>query len=63
MFTDSREPLVEAALHVLCATLESSEIVAAPSEVIAGVAGVKPAGEVSILYLYGYHFVIHAYGI
>lgn len=46
MFADSREPLVEVALHVLCATLESSEVVAAPSEVIAGTTSVKPVGEV-----------------
>jgi hypothetical protein len=48
MFADSREPLVEVALHVLCATLESSEVVAAPSEVIAGASNVKPVGEVSV---------------
>ena len=46
VFTDSREPLVEVALHVLCATLEGSEPAAAPSEVIAGTANVKPATEV-----------------
>ena len=51
MFTDSREPLVEVALHVLCATLENSEIIAAPSEVIAGTASVKPTGEVSSIVL------------
>ena len=46
MFTDSREPLVEVALHVLCATLEASEPAVPPSEVIAGTASVKPANEV-----------------
>jgi len=46
MFTDSREPLVEVALHVLCATLEGSEPAIAPSDVIAGTANVKPANEV-----------------
>ena len=46
MFTDSREPLVEVALHVLCATLEGSEPAVAPSDVIAGTANVKPANEV-----------------
>ena len=47
MFTDSREPLVEVALHVLCATLEASEPAVPPSEVIAGTASVKPANEVT----------------
>ena len=47
MFTDSREPLVEVALHVLCSTLEGSEPAVPPSEVIAGTASVKPANEVS----------------
>ena len=53
MFTDSREPLVEVALHVLCVTLEGSEPAVAPSEVIAGTANVKPASEVlsSLFYL------------
>ena len=46
MFTDTREPLVEVALHVLCATLEGSEPAVAPSDVIAGTANVKPANEV-----------------
>jgi len=46
MFTDSREPLVEVALHVLCATLEGFEHAVAPSDVIAGTASVKPANEV-----------------
>ena len=46
MFTDSREPLVEVALHVLCSTLEGSEPAVPPSEVIAGTANVKPANEV-----------------
>jgi High-temperature-induced dauer-formation protein len=40
MFSDSREPLVEAALHVLCVTLDtesgSGASMASPSEVIAG---------------------------
>ena len=46
MFTDSREPLVEVALHVLCATLEGCELAVPPSEVIAGTASIKPATEV-----------------
>jgi len=48
MFTDTREPLVEVALHVLCATLEGSEPAVAPSDVIAGTANVKPANEVYV---------------
>jgi len=51
MFTDTREPLVEVALHVLCATLEGSEPAIAPSDVIAGTASVKPANEVHNVYL------------
>jgi len=54
MFTDSREPLVEVALHVLCATLEGAEPAVAPSEVIAGTAVVKPANEVFFLAFCGF---------
>lgn len=47
MFTDSREPLVEAALHVLCVTLDNEPSNVAPSDVISGAATVKQSADVS----------------
>jgi len=52
MFTDSREPLVEAALHVLCVTLDAESggtavTSATPSEVIAGASVPKQSNELT----------------